>query len=138
MSVERAILAAWAGHRPLAALAPVERVFAGVVPPAPADGRPLAVPYVALERLDDAAQLRTSSRRHLSLELLRMHIVAPSLALAADIAEAARRRFTGFGGEMREGVIQDMKLRGSQHAPIEQGLWRTTLEWQVRVARQMG
>lgn len=135
MSVERAILEAWGMHRPLAAAAPLERVFAGPVPPPPADGRPTTVPYVALERLADVAQVRTSSRRGLSVEALRMRVVAATLEAALDIAELARRHFTAFGGDMAAGAIQDMRLAGQQHAPLEQGLWEATLEWRVRVSR---
>jgi hypothetical protein len=118
-------------------LVSVERVFAGLVPPPPADGGPLAVPYVALERLDDAAQVRTSSHRSLSVEILRMHVVAASLAAARSIAEEAQRHFSRFGVDLAEGVIQDMRLLASHHAPIDQGLWRATLAWQVRVARDL-
>lgn len=137
MSVERAIVEAWGMHRPLAVVAPLERVFAGPMPPPPADGRPTTVPYVALERLADAAQLRTSSRRTLSVEALRMRVVAATLEAALEIAELARRRFTAFGGDMAAGVIQDMRLAGQQHAPLEQGLWEATLEWRVRVSRDL-
>ncbi len=122
-------------HRPLTAVAPLERVFAGPVPPPPADGRPTTVPYVALERLADVAQLRTSSRRGLSVEALRMRVVAATLEAALEIAELARRRFTAFGGDMTAGVIQDMRVVGQQHAPLAQGLWEATLEWRVRVSR---
>ncbi|MFO0899328.1 MAG: hypothetical protein U0836_18035 [Pirellulales bacterium] len=135
MSIERTILEAWGTHRPLAAVAPLERVFAGPVPPPPADGQPTTVPYIALERLADVAQLRTSSRRGLSVEALRMRVVAATLEAALEIAELARRRFTAFGGDMTAGVIQDMRVVGQQHAPLEQGLWEATLEWQVRVSR---
>jgi hypothetical protein len=135
VSVERAILNAWGAHRPLAELVPIERVFAGAAPPPSAEGRPATVPYVALERLADAAHVRTSSRRSLTTEVLRMEIFAGSLASALAIAEEARRRFGGFGGETASGAIQDMKLESSQHALVEQGLWRATLQWQVRVAR---
>ena len=135
MSIERAILEAWGMHRPLTAVAPLERVFAGPVPPPPADGRPTTVPYVALERLADVAQLRTSSRRGLSVEALRMRVVAATLEAALEIAELARRRFTAFGGDMTAGVIQDMRVVGQQHAPLAQGLWEATLEWRVRVSR---
>jgi hypothetical protein len=135
VSIERAILEAWGRHRPLAAVAPLERVFAGPVPPPPADGRPTTVPYVALERLADVTHVRTSSRRGLSVEALRMRVVAATLEAALEIAELARQRFTAFGAEMAAGVIQDMRLTGQQHAPLEQGLWEATLEWQVRVSR---
>jgi hypothetical protein len=135
VSIERAILDAWGAHRPLAELVPVERVFAGLAPPPPAAGRPAATPYVALDQLADAAHVRTSSRRSLTTEVVRMEIYAGSLATALAIAEEARRRFGGFGGETTAGANQDIKLKSSQHAPVEQGLWRATLEWQVRVAR---
>ncbi len=135
MSVERAILDAWAGHRPLAALVPSERVFAGSVPPPPADGAPQTAPYLAIERLADAAQVRTSSRRDLSLEVLRMRIVAGSLEAALATAEVARVRFTGFGCALPVGAVQDMRVVSQEHGPADQGLWQATLDWRVRVSR---
>jgi hypothetical protein len=116
-------------------LAPSERVFAGKAPPSSADGAPRTVPYVAVERSADAAQVRTSSRRGLSLEVLRMRMVADSLETALAIAEAARLRFTGFGCELPGGAIQDMRVASQEHGPADQGLWQATLEWRVRVSR---
>ena len=125
MSVERAIHERWAGHLPLTALAPAERLFTGGKL-----GTPI-LPYVVLTRESAAPLCRASGGMEYIHTTVRFRVFDVELDRAKQIKEQIVARYNRQGFALTDGTCLNMQWTQDAETLHGDGLWQASVDFLV-------
>jgi hypothetical protein len=127
MSLEQELHEQWAADAALIALVPAARVFTGF-----AVGDP-TLPYVVLDDVSRAAQLRASTAGAVDRVELCFQIYTDDLDEAKAIAEAVRQQFDRTSFALSSGTVLSMREAESAERLHDSGVWQLSTKYSALI-----